>query len=286
VIIDPLQFLLTAQTPLGGWGYQLGQTPVVEPTCAVLIAARDKSHETAFQDAVEWLLSIQQNDGGWGINGDDLSSCWQTAWAVWALQIIGEEDNAIQRGLDWLLKEEAMAISDLDDLEAGLKVAGIDFSLRGWPWQPGESSWVEPTALALMALASAGITNERLREAIRYLENRRCPGGGWNVGNPLMFNTLVPARVVPTAWSLMSLAQNAPDAILENDITALETEMVKDGGLLGLAWGSLALKTNKRDIPKDIRAALVENQTSDGSWNQNPFITAVAWMAFQEDMLV
>jgi len=283
VITNPLEFLLKAQTPQGGWGYHLGQTPGVEPTCAVLLAAKDRSHTAEFQKAVEWLLSIQRQDGGWGINGEDLSSCWQTAWAVWVLPIIGIQGQPIKRGIGWLLKENVMAISDLDDLEAGRRIAGIDFSLRGWPWQAGEASWVEPTALTMLALASASASNDRLLEAVRYLENRRCPGGGWNVGNPVMFNAFLPARVNPSAWSMMALARTSPQTISPDDAPALRTEIVKDGGAMGMAWGCLALRTCGIDVPADLLDLLAAKQSTNGSWDENPYVTAVAWMAFQEN---
>ncbi len=80
----------------------------------------------------------------------------------------------------------------------------------------------------------------------------------------------------------MALAKTAPQVILPDDVTALKTDMVKDGGAMGMAWGCLALKTCGSDIPSDVLGSLSAMQSTNGSWDENPFITAAAWMAFQE----
>lgn len=274
-------FLLAAQTEEGGWGYAAGQMPGVEPTSAVLIAAKHHSQEAAFQKATSWLLDIQHQDGGWGMNPDDPESCWLTAWAVWALAETGHQGEAIGRGVEWLLNEPVLQINNMDDLAAGEKVANIDFSLRGWPWQPGEASWVEPTALSILALTAAGeLATPRLMEATRYLENRRCPGGGWNVGNPVMFNAVLPARAHPTAWVITSLARYASQSVLADDLDTLVKDMLGDGGAMALAWGIHALQVQGFDASQTF-PDLAKLQLEDGSWEGNPYITAVALMAQQ-----
>jgi squalene-hopene/tetraprenyl-beta-curcumene cyclase len=64
--------------------------------------------------AVEWLMSRQRKDGGWG---EDCASYWQehngevkastpsqTAWAVLGLMAVGEVDSEhVDRGIDHLL---------------------------------------------------------------------------------------------------------------------------------------------------------------------------------------
>jgi hypothetical protein len=275
------EFLLTTQSEQGGWGYAPGQTPGVEPTSAVLIAAKKHHQEAAFQKAAAWLLDLQHEDGGWGLNREDPQSCWLTAWAVWALAETGHQGEATQRGIAWLLNESVLQISDMDDLAAGEKVANIDFSLRGWPWQPGEASWVEPTALSMLAFLAAGErTNSRLSEAKKYLENRRCPGGGWNVGNPVMFDSALPARAHPTAWGILALERYSPQAVLTGDIDTLTSAMSGEGGIMALAWGVAVLQKFGVNVEQSM-ASLTASQKEDGSWEGNPYITAVTLMAQQ-----
>lgn len=282
MILDPLPFLAAAQSAEGGWGYQPQQDPLVEPTGAILLALSNYSQEEAvFQKAFSWLLDIQHQDGGWGMNRADSQSAWMTAWAVWALAKTSRAGPQASAGAQWLLQAPVLQISNLDDLAVGKKVAGIDFSLRGWPWQPDEASWVEPTSLAVLALAAleSGYT-ERLGEAGRYLINRRCPGGGWNVGNPIMFGSFLPARAQPTALSLMALSRLAPAAILDEDFATLQNDALQDDGALALGWGGLALAVYGR--PSEvILTRLAGKQRANGSWEDNPYATAIAWLAYQ-----
>ena len=111
-----------------------------------------------------------------------------------------------------------------------------------------------------------------------YLTDRRCAGGGWNFGNPVMLGAGLPPRAHPTAWALLALARLKPDAIRAEDMTALRAEMARDGGALALGLGLLALRTlGEDDGSSAARLALL--QLPDGSWNGNPYHTAVALLA-------
>ncbi len=84
---SPVDYLINAQYDNGGWGYQTGHKPVVEPTAAVLLALREEAAAAgAFQRGMAWLLNSQHSDGGWGINENDPESGWQTAWALMAMK--------------------------------------------------------------------------------------------------------------------------------------------------------------------------------------------------------
>ncbi len=162
------------------------------------------------------------------------------------------------------------------------KTLKIDPSLRGWPWRPGEAAWIEPTALSMLASASmsdAG-ASARLEEAIRYIQDRRCPGGGWNIGNPIMFNSPLPARVHTTALVLLALNKLSPEAIHPDDIKVVRSEMHRDGGVLGLAFGFLALRTLGEDDPL-AESGLSKLQGENGGWENDSFKTAFSLMALR-----
>jgi squalene-hopene/tetraprenyl-beta-curcumene cyclase len=85
--------------------------------CA-LNAARLPAAAPAFRKAVGWLLSIQNDDGGWGEGGDSYkldyrgyelapSTASQTAWALLALMAAGEVDHpAVAKGVAYLLQNQ------------------------------------------------------------------------------------------------------------------------------------------------------------------------------------
>jgi hypothetical protein len=286
-MMSPLPFLMSSQNPDGGWSYAPGEPSTVEATAAVTLALQDRSDaaDARFR-GLTWLVAVQHRDGGWGLTREDAESGWQTAWAALVLAREGEPGGPLEKAIGWLLRIEAMKFAD-DELQGGTQQSlAIDPTLRGWPWLPGQATWVEPTALAVLALAQVPLTpaiSVRTDEAVRYLEDRRCIDGGWNVGNPVMLGASVPPRAEPTAWVLLALARLARDAVTSQDLAALRSCMEHDGGTLGLAWGLLALHTLGEDNPVAAARLAGLGDTAKG-WNNNPYHTAVATMAKRGDL--
>jgi len=165
----------------------------------------------------------------------------------------------------------------------------MDLALQGWPWLPGEASFVEPTSLALWALTSARLVTPqavaagqaRIDLAVRYLADRRCRPAGWNVGNPMMFSRTFPPRACPTAWALLALQQIAPHVIRREDVDVLLADMRIDGGALALAWGLVALHALGQD-DAGAQTRLTALREPDGGWRGNPYTTALANLATKE----
>jgi len=100
----------------GRWGvnYIYGTWSVL---CS-LNAAGIKPDAPEMRKAVSWLVSIQNEDGGWGERGDSYkleygghehceSSVSQTAWALLALMSAGEVDHpAVEKGIGYLLDHQ------------------------------------------------------------------------------------------------------------------------------------------------------------------------------------
>lgn len=276
-----LTFLIATQNSDGGWGYAPRQASAVEPTAAAIMATRESlAGDESRQKAINWLRGAQHPDGGWGFNRRDDESTWHTAWAVLALMGNGEAQDITNQGMKWLLGVQKFRISDEMTKTVRKKLA-IDLSLEGWPWLPGEATWIEPTALTMLALVSGALTPEtslRLNEAVRCIQDRRCPGGGWNVGSPVMFDSPLQARAYPTALVLLALARVALKTIRSEDVAVLRSEMQRDGGSLALALGLLALRVLGYD-DSSAKARLDSIQGPDGGWVHNPYHTAIALMA-------
>jgi len=112
-----LDYLLREQESDGSWFGRWG-TNYIYGTWSALIAlkaARIDKDAPPIRRAVQWLLSRQRPDGGWG---EDSASYWadrprgegkestasQTAWALLALMAAGEVDHpAVARGVRYLL---------------------------------------------------------------------------------------------------------------------------------------------------------------------------------------
>jgi squalene-hopene/tetraprenyl-beta-curcumene cyclase len=111
-----LDYLGCEQEEDGSWFGRWGVNYVYgtwSALCALNAAGFDASRPSMRRGA-EWLLSIQNDDGGWGEDCDSYklgyrgyepaaSTASQTAWALLGLMAAGEVDNpAVARGIEWL----------------------------------------------------------------------------------------------------------------------------------------------------------------------------------------
>ncbi len=279
---NAIEFLRRAQNSDGGWGYRLGGMSYVEPTAAVLLALSDSTARARGRD---FLLALERADGGWGIAASDAASGWMTAWAVRALADFPEAHAAVARGVEWLLATEGQRLTDPVARQTVRTLFRIDATLRAWPWQPGDAAWVHPTALAILALVAAGMREHaRVRDGIAYLYDRACPDGGWNCGNPWMLDKKIPATIQDTAIALLALhaaGESANDARIVAAIRCLRGALERAHTSAELAWGICALGEWDLEIG-EWSARLSALQRADGSWEGNPFITAMAWHALRE----
>ncbi len=282
-MISPVDYLIGAQHPSGGWGYQTNYKPVVEPTAAILLALREEvDAKDAFQRGVAWLLSSQNQDGGWGINEVDRESGWQTAWALMAMKYSDQVGEAISKAQGWLTKVSTYYVAEEEFQKSGIP-QDSNIGALAWPWLPGQVIWIEPTALAMLALQgmnASPLTLARVSSALEYFTKYRTPVGGWNAGNEGPLDMPVSPHAYQTAIVLIALASTSPNAIQPVDITALKQDLDKDTGMLALATACLALRLLGKESTSLI-SKLSAGRLSDGSWESNPFVTAWAMMALR-----
>lgn len=273
-------FLLNAQSADGGWGYRAQAPGMTEPTALSLLALRDTGERAARASA--FLAAAQHPDGGWGLSPDDPLSQWHTSWAAIALSRTVPGHSGVRAAIEWLRGSAGFTVTDPAKRREFKALFGIDLAIRGWPYGPSQAAWVEPTALALLALHAAGepIESARVVEGVRYLLDRRCAAGGWNVGNPAMFDRPLEPRAYPTALVLLalrpSLSRELPD--IRDGLAALRRQVALEQGVMTAAWALLALRAWGED-DLVIADTLRTQQRADGSWDSNPFVTAAALLA-------
>jgi squalene-hopene/tetraprenyl-beta-curcumene cyclase len=115
-----IDFLRREQTPEGAWFGRWG-TNYIYGTWSVLTSfgqAGIGPEDDSVRRAVGWLISRQNEDGGWGESNDSYangqvspesiaSTPHQTAWALLALMAVGQGGSvAVRRGIEHLLRTQ------------------------------------------------------------------------------------------------------------------------------------------------------------------------------------
>ncbi|SDH65379.1 squalene--hopene cyclase [Nitrosomonas sp. Nm132] len=121
VVERGLAYLFREQESNGAWfgrwgsNYIYGTWSVLE---AMRLASVDMEH-LAIRRAVQWLKSVQRDDGGWGETNDtyldperagqfEQSTSFQTAWALLGLMAAGEVcSDAVQKGIKYLMETQS-----------------------------------------------------------------------------------------------------------------------------------------------------------------------------------
>ncbi len=219
-----LPALLAAQNVDGGWGYSTGAKSAIEPTSWSLLAicGTDFNGSRARQEswAVRFLKRAQLRDGSWPAVIGQKEGGWMTSIVCLALRTSEGASPETARALDWLCRDwpgdGGLWWRTRRRLSEPMRAAQPSDGLRGWSWTSGTSSWVEPTAHALLALRGARLSPAPLRRATRrrelaqkMLRSRMCPGGGWNCGNAGVYGRPGKPLIGPTAWALVALAEFA-----------------------------------------------------------------------------
>lgn len=113
-----VRYLLANQEQNGSWYGRWGVNYIYGTFLAIrgLHATNDRIVSSPIQRAVEWLKSVQNEDGGWGesctgymrdvfVQADSTPS--QTAWALLGLIVCdGHNTEAVARGIQWLLDNQ------------------------------------------------------------------------------------------------------------------------------------------------------------------------------------
>jgi squalene-hopene/tetraprenyl-beta-curcumene cyclase len=115
-----IAYLLRTQEKDGSWYGRWGMN-YIYGTWSVLCALNAAGVDSAspeVREAVQWLLSIQNPDGGWGEGGESYnldyrghetahSTASQTSWALLGLMAAGEVDHpSVAKGIDYLLAQQ------------------------------------------------------------------------------------------------------------------------------------------------------------------------------------
>lgn len=300
-------YLQKAQNADGGWGYYAGKMGFSEPTCFAILALdnselpvcvlRTGRYEENIQKGLAWLTDQQMKDGGWKVSSKDDEASWVTSLAVIALTVLDGQKTGhpslknlgLDSGISWLLNIHGHTLS-------GKKWLRLNTKARGWPWLEGNSSWVEPTAYALIALKLAtgkhdsrlisctDKYNRRIKDAEAMIFDTMCEGGGWNYGNTCVLGVNLRPYLSTTALTLVALQgceenEKARKAI-QQSLNYIKASAIPELSVLSLAWSIICL-----DIYGEETTSLCDYlhhlQRYNGSWEDNAYLTALALLSLK-----
>jgi hypothetical protein len=244
------EILRARQSHAGAWAFGASQD-AVEPTCLAILALRHQpgAHLERALDAIE---NLQNKDGSWpAFIGDEPEGCWTTALAVLSLMAARHRTKRLAGGIRWLLNARGREANwfwrwKLRTVDTKVKFDPAKF---GWNWVSGTTSWVIPTAFALIALQQARRRGydktaqliERVDLGTSMLLDRMCPGGGWNSGNGIAFGVPLAPHIDATSIALLALTSNEGDQGVQRSLQWLVNRLTRCPSPNSLAWGVLAI---------------------------------------------
>jgi hypothetical protein len=270
-------FIINNQLLDGGFGYYKKDSSLAEPGfyCLLALIAFDKTIRPV-EAGIKWLLSLQNNDGGWLLFKDDnLSSPLATALAL----IVLAEYNAdkykpiINDGKAYLEKANGFHTTKT-------------MSQNAWGWNKGGFISIEPSAYAVIGLRKAHSTEEkRIKEAEQFFLQNRCESGGWTYGYPIDTNHPDSKKVysIPLTpqihiTALVLMAAQGRFKPLDKDFELIIREYDKSYCPLSLALSVLAFNSYGQDA-RPILNRLNEIMLKDDYLAQMPFYNALSLLA-------
>lgn len=249
-------------------GYQPGQSPAAEPTAfaALLLAAHGR--HTDAEPALAMLLKAQSASGAVMVRTTEDSPGWPTSLAI--LAWLSAEDPAkysaaITKAKHWLLEAKGTIIERSTEL-------GHNSELLAWSWAENTHSWVEPTALHIVALKALGLADHpRVREGVAMLIDRQLETGGWNYGNTTVLGQLLRPHQQPSGTALLALAdEKDPSGRLTKSQTYLQNSLSAATPATSLSFSLLGLGVYKI-VPAESEAWLVAAMERVMSHDKSPY---------------
>jgi len=242
------------------------QVPV-EALCLLILALRRKRSAQQNQ-SVEQLLSLQFGDGSWpALSGTESEGCWVTALGAIVLMATGRSDDRLAASIQWLTRSTGREANWFWQWKFKTLDTSVQFdpSKFGWSWIHGTTSWVIPTAFALVALRRFGSLGhkrpqqlkQRVATGVQMLIDRACPGGGWNAGNSVAFGVPYSPYIDATAIALIALREHENEATVQASLTWLQKQLPGCRSPFSLAWGILTLTAFQKNRPEVVRCLRV-----------------------------
>ncbi|MEW6103669.1 MAG: prenyltransferase/squalene oxidase repeat-containing protein, partial [bacterium] len=238
------------------------------------------ANEIAINKGVIWLNESQSPGGSWTSN---LTTPFEATGIVAdTLNYLGTKNIAYANAINWIEKEEIFSSRYLSQKIKVLADAGSDTTTLigtltlsqnedgGWGIALGYESDCLDTLLSLSALKSAHYTNNSVIEpALLWLIANQKEDGGFG---------LQESNVYITSLAILTLNQYRKDYYLEEAITKAADWLITQTPETLWEKALMYQATMRKDLLEDILNAQLDN----GSWDNDPFTTALCLRAIKD----
>lgn len=241
-----LGLLRDSQNGDGGWAYFAGGESTIEPTATAVAALHAFDvHPDARKRGLDFIAAMQVRGGALKPQPSQADPTSLSAMAGLVHLRCGGGSALATQIADTLVAFPARTLAR-DPSFAN------DSTLRGLPWTANTYSWVEPTAYGVMLFDALGrIEAPRTIESRTLLLDRAVPTGGWNYGNPAVFNTTLEADPLTTSFVILALLDDPARKPVTDAATFLKSQVDRLPSPLTLAWSALALRALGDDAAVD-----------------------------------
>jgi energy-coupling factor transport system substrate-specific component len=258
-------------------------------TLALIAPAPDRAEASDTGRATGWLLSVQNDDGGWGSLSDADSSVAMTGWSMLGLEASGRNPFDIARNgntpVDFLRRNmgDVTSTGDIARTVLALQGAGADprsfagrnliADLLGRRRDNGSfEGWPGTTAFSVIALREAGATGG-LDKTLSWLARVQNDDGGWGdvPGSPstadgtgAVMQAMSSSKVVERGLSYLRKAQRPSGGYVTGGNGALNSQSTGWAvqGILAVGAKADSVRTDGNS-PYDY---LASRQASDGHY--------------------
>ena len=266
------------------------------------------SQTSSIVNGVNWIRSVQSSEGYWGDSSEISNNSFiDTSTIAETLKYINETGPAYNSAVQWINAAEVsnndyLLIKFLVLALAGYDVSAIrDYLLTvrnndgGWGAMVEFESDIKRTSLATQALKVTNYSDQPvISSALGYLLSTQNFDGGWGFYPSACSGCDAdPSNVYMTAMVLKALSQYRTiynlQAPINNGIAYLLAKQNPDGGFGGspstvyeTALAFLALINSGQRQAQPLQNSinyLTSTQLSNGSWNDDPYSTALALRA-------